>query len=70
MSKREHRRSIVTFRNHFVTVLFCPPCEHGWTESADHPSLSLIDIKRSEERRVDPPPFATRSDFAMPNTNC
>lgn len=44
----KHQRSMVTFRNSFVAVMFCPSCEHGWIESGDHPSLSLIDIKRSE----------------------
>ena len=44
----KHHRSVVTFRNYTVAVLFCPSCEHGWVESGDHPSLSLLDIKRSE----------------------
>jgi hypothetical protein len=46
----KHQRSIVTFRNHFIAVLFCVSCEHGWTESADHPALQQIpvDIKRTE----------------------
>jgi len=36
----KHLRSLVTFRNHAVVAMFCIPCEHAWTERAEHPLLT------------------------------
>jgi hypothetical protein len=38
----KHKRSMLTFRGHNAGVLFCQPCEHGWTEPATHPALRHI----------------------------
>jgi hypothetical protein len=44
----KHQQSIVTFRDHTVSALFCIPCEHAWTESSSHPELEhlLLDSDR------------------------
>lgn len=39
-----HSRSVVTFRNRTVVAMFCIPCEHAWTESAQHPLLSALEL--------------------------
>jgi hypothetical protein len=42
----KHTRSIVTFRNHVVAVMFCLPCEQAWTEPTTHPEIQAIAIDR------------------------
>ena len=46
---RKHKRSLVAFRNHHVVAMFCIPCEHAWTESAQHPQLAAM--PRDDTRR-------------------
>ena len=52
---RKHERSILTFRNHTVAVLFCLPCERAWTEPITHPAIRalrgrrLLPLCRSEQ---------------------
>ena len=38
----KHEQSLVTFRNHHVVAMFCIPCDHAWTESAEHPLLAAM----------------------------
>ena len=45
---RKHPRSIVTFRDHTVVAMFCLPCEHAWTESADRRELQDIALDRAD----------------------
>lgn len=45
-----HTRSIVTFRNHVVAVMFCLPCEQAWTERTTHPEIHAMDIDRQVQR--------------------
>ena len=42
-----HQRSIVTFRNHTVAVMFCVPCEEAWTEPITHPEIRAMAIDRA-----------------------
>ena len=42
-----HERSIVTFRNHTVAVMFCIPCVQAWTESTIHPEIHALRIDRT-----------------------
>ena len=46
----EHRRSLVTFRNHTVAAMFCIPCEHAWTEPTTHPLLLNMPLDKERER--------------------
>jgi hypothetical protein len=43
----KHRRSLVTFRNHAVAVMFCLPCEQAWTEPTSHPEIQALPIDRT-----------------------
>ena len=43
----KHAKSMVTFRNHMIAVMFCVPCELGWTESTSHPELRALPIDRT-----------------------
>jgi hypothetical protein len=42
----KHSRSLVTFRNHVVAVLFCLPCEQAWTEPTTHPEIQALSVDR------------------------
>ena len=42
-----HYRSIVTFRNHTLAVMFCIPCEQAWTEPTTHPEIQGLGIDRT-----------------------
>ena len=46
----KHQRSLVTFRNHSVAVMFCIPCEAAWTEATDHLELREIGLDTADER--------------------
>ena len=46
-----HVRSIVTFRDYTVAVLFCIPCEHAWTEPTNRAELRAVAIDRSDRCR-------------------
>ena len=41
-----HQRSIVTFRDYAVTVMFCIPCEQVWTEATTHPEIRALKSTR------------------------
>jgi hypothetical protein len=40
----KHPRSIVTFRDDAVAVMFCIPCEQVWTELTSHPEIHAMKI--------------------------
>ena len=42
----KHARSLVTFRDQTVAVMFCIPCDHAWTESTEHPQLATMERDR------------------------
>lgn len=44
---KKHSRSIVTFRNHAVAVMFCIPCEAAWTELTTHPEIQAMALDRN-----------------------
>ena len=43
----KHSRSLVTFRNHTVAVMFCIPCEAAWTEPTTRPELRDLLVERT-----------------------
>jgi hypothetical protein len=45
-----HPRSIVTFRNHTVAVMFCIPCGAAWTEPVTHPDIRALAVDRTLPR--------------------
>ena len=43
----KHRRSLVTFRNHTVAVMFCVPCEEAWLEPVTNDAIRAMPIDRT-----------------------
>jgi hypothetical protein len=46
----KHTRSLVTFRNYTVAVMFCLECEQAWTEPITHPEIQALAVDRKMQR--------------------